>query len=154
MLSGRGYYDAVMLHGFQLGPMISAGVIRPLDDMVGNPKLANPNLNTSDFIQQPFKTAAFANGKQYSFINWNYNQVYWARADLLNDPGEAGRLQGEVRLRPRPGQDHRADARHRRILHPQEGRDAGRQAAWRATSTASCWKASKAAPPSRRCGAI
>ncbi len=41
----------------------------------------------------------------------------------------AGRLQGEVRLRPRPGQDHRADARHRRVLHPQEGRDAGRQAA-------------------------
>ncbi|MBS7538957.1 extracellular solute-binding protein [Ancylobacter lacus] len=88
MLSGRGYYDAVMLHGFQLGPMISAGVIRPLDDLVANPKLANPNLNTSDFIQQPFKTAAFTGGKQYSFINWNYNQVYWARADLLGDPGE------------------------------------------------------------------
>jgi multiple sugar transport system substrate-binding protein len=88
MLSGRGYYDAVMLHGFQLGPMISADVIRPLDDLIGNPKLANPNLNTSDFIQQPFKTAAFAKGKQYSFINWNYNQIYWARADLLNDEGE------------------------------------------------------------------
>lgn len=88
MLSGRGYYDAVMLHGFQLGPMISAGVIRPLDDLVANPKLANPNLDTSDFIQQPFKTAAFTGGKQYSFINWNYNQVYWARADLLGDPGE------------------------------------------------------------------
>lgn len=95
MLSGRGYYDAVMLHGFQLGPMISAGVIRPLDDMVGNPKLANPNLNTSDFIQQPYKTAAFANGKQYSFINWNYNQVYWARADLLNDPGEQAALKAK-----------------------------------------------------------
>ena len=28
MLSGRGYYDAVMLHGFQSGPMLAAGVIR------------------------------------------------------------------------------------------------------------------------------
>jgi multiple sugar transport system substrate-binding protein len=88
MLSGRGYYDAVMLHGFQLGPMLSAGVIRPIDDLVKNPKLANPQLGTSDFIQQPYKTTAFTNGKQYSFINWNYNQVYWARADLLNNPEE------------------------------------------------------------------
>src|ERR1700761_7940275 len=88
MLSGQGYYDAVMLHGFQLGPMLSAGVIRPIDDMVSDPKLANPKLNTSDFIQQPFKTAAFTKGKQYSFINWNYNQVYWARADLLNNADE------------------------------------------------------------------
>jgi multiple sugar transport system substrate-binding protein len=88
MLSGRGYYDAVMLHGFQLGPMISAGVLRPIDDLVANAKLANPNLGTSDFIQQPYKTSAFTNGKQYAFINWNYNQIYWARADLLDDPGE------------------------------------------------------------------
>ncbi|WGD30696.1 extracellular solute-binding protein [Ancylobacter sp. WKF20] len=88
MLSGRGYYDAIMLHGFQLGPMISAGVIRPLNDFVANPKLSNPNLATSDFIQNPFKTAAFVGDKQYSFINWNYNQVYWARADLLNNPEE------------------------------------------------------------------
>lgn len=88
MLSGRGYYDAIMLHGFQLGPMISAGAIRPLNDLVANPKLSNPNLATSDFIQNPFKTAAFVGDKQYSFINWNYNQIYWARADLLNNPEE------------------------------------------------------------------
>lgn len=88
MLSGRGYYDAIMLHGFQLGPMISAGVIRPLNDLTGNPKLANPGLNTADFIQNPFKTAAFVGDKQYSFINWNYNQVYWARADLLSNADE------------------------------------------------------------------
>ncbi|WP_247836718.1 extracellular solute-binding protein [Bradyrhizobium sp. 200] len=85
MLSGRGYYDAVMMHGFQLGPMLSAGVIRPIDDLVKNPKLADPNLATADFIQRPYKTAAFAKDKQYAFINWNYNQVYWARGDLLSD---------------------------------------------------------------------
>jgi multiple sugar transport system substrate-binding protein len=85
MLSGRGYYDAVMMHGFQLGPMLSAGVIRPIDDLVKNPKLADPNLATADFIQRPYKTAAFVKDKQYAFINWNYNQVYWARGDLLSD---------------------------------------------------------------------
>jgi multiple sugar transport system substrate-binding protein len=88
MVSGRGYYDAVMLHGFQLGPMLSAGVIRPIDDLVKNPKLANPNLGAADFIQQPYMTSAFTKGKQYAFINWNYNQVYWARADLLTNADE------------------------------------------------------------------
>jgi multiple sugar transport system substrate-binding protein len=88
MLSGRGYYDAVMLHGFQVGPMLSAGAIRPIDDLVKNPKLSNPKLDTADFIATPYKTLAFAGGKQLGFVNWNYNQVYWARADLLNDPDE------------------------------------------------------------------
>jgi multiple sugar transport system substrate-binding protein len=88
MVSGRGYYDAVMLHGFQMGPMLTAGVIRPIDDLVKNPKLSNPALNQDDFIQGPYKSTSFYKGKQYGFANWNYNQVYWARADLLNDPTE------------------------------------------------------------------
>lgn len=88
MLSGRGYYDAVMLHGFQVGPMLSAGVIRPIDDLVKDSKLSNPKLDTADFIPMPYQTLAFAKGKQLGFVNWNYNQVYWARADLLNDPEE------------------------------------------------------------------
>jgi multiple sugar transport system substrate-binding protein len=88
MLSGRGYYDAVMLHGFQVGPMLSADAIRPIDDLVKDPKLSNPKLDPADFISNPYKTLAFANGKQLGFVNWNYNQVYWARADLLNDPEE------------------------------------------------------------------
>src|SRR3954470_15412438 len=88
MLSGRGYYDAVMLHGMQYGPMLAAKALRPIDDLVANPKLSNPALDAADFIQKPFKSLAFSGGKQYSFVNWNYNQVYWARADLLNDKDE------------------------------------------------------------------
>ncbi len=88
MLSGRGYYDAVMLHGFQYGPMLAAGVVLPLDDLIKNAKLSNPALDSADFIPKPYKSLAFYGGKQYSFINWAYNQVYWARADLLGDPGE------------------------------------------------------------------
>ena len=88
MLSGRGHYDAVMLHGFQVGPMLSVGVIRPIDDLIKNPKLSNPKLDTADFIPAPYKSLAFAGGKQLGFVNWNYNQVYWARADLLNNAEE------------------------------------------------------------------
>ncbi len=88
MLSGRGYYDAVMLHGFQLGPLLAANVIRPLDDFVANKALSNPALETADFIQRPYRSLAFHKGKQYSFLNWNYHQVYWARGDLLGHAGE------------------------------------------------------------------
>lgn len=88
MLSGRGNWDAIMLHGAQLGPMLSAGVIKPLDSYINDPKLADPDLNPTDFIQAPYKTTAFYGGKQYGFINWNYNNVYWARADLLDNPEE------------------------------------------------------------------
>jgi multiple sugar transport system substrate-binding protein len=88
MLSGRGYYDAVMLHGLQMGPMLTAGVIRPIDDLIKNPKLFDPGLDTADLIRGPYNSVAFSGGKQYGFINWNYNNVYWARADLLGDPTE------------------------------------------------------------------
>jgi len=88
MLSGRGHYDAIMLHGFQMGPMIAAGVIRPIDDLVKNPKLTNPGLNTADFIKKPYETLAFGGGKQYGFVNWNYNHVYWARGNLFGDATE------------------------------------------------------------------
>src|SRR5215471_9111520 len=56
MLSGRGAYDAVMLHGLQYGPMLAAKALRPIDDLVANPKLSNPSLDSADFIQKPFKT--------------------------------------------------------------------------------------------------
>jgi ABC-type glycerol-3-phosphate transport system substrate-binding protein len=88
MLSGRGYFDAVMLHGFQMGQMLEAEAIRPIDDFVSNPKLSDPNLDAADFIQKPFKSLVFYGGKQYGFPDWNYNNVYWARSDLLDDPKE------------------------------------------------------------------
>ena len=88
MVSGRGYYDAVMLHGMQYGPMLDAKAVRPLDDLIANPKLSNPALDTQDLIQRPYRSLAFSGGKQYSFINWNYNQVYWYRADLLTNTDE------------------------------------------------------------------
>ena len=88
MLSGRGYYDAVMMHGFQLGPMLSANVILPIDELVANPNLNDPGLDPSRLHPESVQDRRLPEGKQYGFINWNYNQVYWARADLLNNPEE------------------------------------------------------------------
>jgi multiple sugar transport system substrate-binding protein len=88
MLSGRGNYDSIMLHSFQLGPMIDAGVLRPIDDLLANAALTNPDLDLGDMIEPAYSSTTKFKGRQYGFLNWNYNMVYWARADLLGHPGE------------------------------------------------------------------
>lgn len=88
MLSGRGHYDGVMLHGFQIGPMLAAGALRPIDDLAASPALKDPSFDAADMIEPAYRTTAFAGGKQYGFNNWNYNQIYWARGDLLGNPEE------------------------------------------------------------------
>lgn len=88
MLSGRGYYDAVMLHGFQVGPMLSAGVLMPINKMMSDPALMNPDFDEDDLIEPSYSSTAKLGDAQFGFINWNYNQIYWARNDLLSHPAE------------------------------------------------------------------
>jgi multiple sugar transport system substrate-binding protein len=88
LLSKRGYYDAVMLHGIQMGQLLAADVIEPIDGYMANKALMNPALDLKDLLQPSFDSLAKFKGKTYSFLNWNYNFVYWTRADLLNDAGE------------------------------------------------------------------
>ena len=93
MVSGRGNYDAVMLHGFQLGSMLAADAILPINTFLGNNKLSDPSLDVHDFIQSPYKTLVMFGDKQYGFLNWNYNYVYWTRADLMNNEAEKSNFQ-------------------------------------------------------------
>lgn len=88
MLSGRGYYDAIMLHGFQVGPMLSAGALKAVDEMIADKALMNPDFDEADMINPAYATTAAHGDKRYGFINWNYNQIYWARGDLLSHPDE------------------------------------------------------------------
>jgi multiple sugar transport system substrate-binding protein len=88
MLSGTGTYDAVMLHSPQMGLLLNAGVLRPIDEFYSNPKLRNPDLDPGDIIQPAWDSLAKFRGKTYGFLNWFYNMVYWARNDLLTHPDE------------------------------------------------------------------
>lgn len=88
MLSGRGAYDAVMLHSPQMGLLLSAKVLRPLDSYLADSKLTNPDLDRADFIDPGSSSLAKFQNSTYGFLTWNYNQVYWARGDLLNHPEE------------------------------------------------------------------
>lgn len=88
MLSGRGHYDAVMLHSFQMGPLLDAGAVIDINGLLSNGKLTNPALALDDLIEPPNSSTTKYKGKQYGFLNWNYNHVYWARNDLLSHAGE------------------------------------------------------------------
>jgi multiple sugar transport system substrate-binding protein len=88
MLSGRGAYDGVMVHSPQLGLLLQADVIRPIDDLLGNTTLSNPELGVNDLIQPAADSVGKFKGKTYGFLDWNYNVVYWARADVLGHPDE------------------------------------------------------------------
>lgn len=88
MLSRRGFYDAVMLHGFQMGQMLAAGTIEPLDGFMKDKALLNPGLDLKDLIEPANRTFGVHKGQTFGFLNWNYNMVYWARRDLLEHPAE------------------------------------------------------------------
>lgn len=88
LLSRRGHYDAVMLHGVQMGQMLAANAIEPIDAMMKDAKLMNPGLDLKDLIEPANQSLTRFKGQTYGFLNWNYNMVYWARADLLDHPGE------------------------------------------------------------------
>lgn len=88
MLSRRGHYDAVMLHGVQMGQMLAANAIEPVDPYLADKALANPNLDLKDLINPSFDSLSNFKGQTYGFLNWNYNFVYWLRSDLLSDAGE------------------------------------------------------------------
>ena len=88
LLSGRGEYDAIMNHGLQYGLLLDAEVILPLDDFMADEALTNPDLDLGDLIEPAYSTLAEFDGKTYSFLQWNYNMIYWARQDLLTNEAE------------------------------------------------------------------
>jgi|TARA_B100001964_G_C14255206_1_gene612033 multiple sugar transport system substrate-binding protein len=88
MLSGRGHFDAVMLHSFQMGPLLDAGVVVDITGLLSNGQITNPDLALDDLIEPSNSSTTKYKGKQYGFLNWNYNHVYWARNDLLSHAGE------------------------------------------------------------------
>lgn len=88
LFSGRGTYDAVMIHSVQLGRVLEGNAILLIDEFLRNPKLRDPGVKFSDFLQPLTDQATVFGGKRIAFPAWNYNQIYWARRDLLEHPDE------------------------------------------------------------------
>jgi multiple sugar transport system substrate-binding protein len=88
MLSGRGAYDGVMVHSPQMGLLLQADVVRPIDDLLANKTVSNPDLDLKDLTQPAWDSVAKFRGKTYGLLDWNYNVVYWARGDVLSHADE------------------------------------------------------------------
>ena len=88
MLSGQGHYDAIMLHDVQMGLLLQADVLRPIDDLIANDALKSPTFDPGDFSEPGYSEGVVHGGNTYGVLHWNYNMVYWTRADLLNHPDE------------------------------------------------------------------
>jgi multiple sugar transport system substrate-binding protein len=88
LLSGQGFYDAIMAHDAQMGLLLHADVLRSIDDLMADTALTGPAFLPEDISQPGWDEAAKYRGQTYGLLYWNYNQVYWARADLLEHPDE------------------------------------------------------------------
>jgi multiple sugar transport system substrate-binding protein len=88
LLAGRGEYDLVMVHDFQMGRVIDADVIEPIDQYLNNPDLKDPSVNFEDFIPGPTEASTIYDGQRICFPAWPYNYIYWVRNDYLTNPDE------------------------------------------------------------------
>lgn len=95
LFAGTGTFDAVMLHSWQLPNSLEAQAIEPLDQYVENPALRDPSVSPENFIRPPGggDEVTVVGGQRWAFNNWNYNQVWIGRKDLLDHPDEQAAFQ-------------------------------------------------------------
>jgi multiple sugar transport system substrate-binding protein len=95
LLSGRGAYDGVMIHSTQKGRVLAADAVKPIDEFLSNEKLKDPNVNFDDFIQPLADDLTLFGDERMAFPNWNYNEIWWGRKDLMEHPDEKAAFQKE-----------------------------------------------------------
>lgn len=88
LFSGRGAFDAVMLHNWQLPNSLEAQAVEFLDQYLENPALRDPSVSPENFIQPVTDAATLVGGTRAGLLNWSYNQVWIGRKDLLEHPDE------------------------------------------------------------------
>src|SRR6218665_3269157 len=77
-----------MLPGVQMGQRLAPNVAEPIGGYMKDKALFNPALDLKDMIEPAFDSLSKFKGQTYSFLNWNYNFIYWTRANLMTDAGE------------------------------------------------------------------
>ena len=117
MQSGENIYDAYVNDSDLIGTHWRYKQVRNLTDwMAGEGKdVTSPTLDIADFVGASFTTAP--DGKLYQLPDQQFANLYWFRYDWFSRSEEQGRLQGQVRLRPRRSRELVRVRGHRRILH-------------------------------------
>ncbi len=101
MQSGENIYDAYINDSDLIGTHWRYQQARSLTDFMANEgkDVTNPNLDIDDFIGKSFTTAP--DGKLYQSARPAVREPLLVPLRLVQRREEQGRLQGEVRLRPR-----------------------------------------------------
>ena len=98
LLSGRGEYDAIMVHSPQMGLLLDAGVLQPIDDMIAKRRADQPRPRP----RRP-DPAELGHGRQVPGRDLWLSDLGLQRRILgtrrsARASGGAGRVQGQVRL--------------------------------------------------------
>jgi multiple sugar transport system substrate-binding protein len=88
LFSGTGTYDLVMMHQWQINDGIDAQAIEFLDSYLEDPALRDPSVDPANFIQPVTDEATVVDGHRICFPNWNYQQIWVGRRDLMENPDE------------------------------------------------------------------
>jgi multiple sugar transport system substrate-binding protein len=88
LFSGTGTYDAIMLHQWQINDAVQAQSIDFFDPYLDNSALRDPSLDFSNFIQPVTDRATMVDGNRICAPNWNYQQIWIGRKDLMENPDE------------------------------------------------------------------
>jgi len=87
LFSGRGAYDAIMLHRFQWPNAFEGEVIQFLDPYINDAKLHDPSVTPGSFIDINQQGTTWGNN-QVCYMNWPYNEVWIGRKDLMENADE------------------------------------------------------------------
>lgn len=88
LISGRGAFDAVMIHSVQKGRVLAADSVQFIDEFLDDESLRDPEVRFEDFQQPVTDELTEFEDQRIGFPNWLYNQVYWVRQGLLENPQE------------------------------------------------------------------
>ena len=102
--SKRGRYDFIIQPHRELGKFVTNGHVEPVEQFMSSAALRDPDFKPEEQLYQGlWKEISWYDGKAYGFPFTALTMYSWYRSDLLCGPEGEGRVQGQVRLRSRPG---------------------------------------------------
>ena len=117
MQTNRNLYDAYVNDSDLIGTHSRMQQAVNLTEAMAGPfaDVTSPTLDLDDFMGISFTTGP--DGNLYQLPDQQFANLYWFRKDWFDNEDVQGRVQGEVRLRPRRAGQLVGLRGHRRLLH-------------------------------------
>ena len=83
-----GHFDLLMMHHNRAEDWVANGHVRFIDDLMKDPKLADPDFDAADLFQPLWDDYCKFDKGRACFLNQNFQMVYWYRKDLFENATE------------------------------------------------------------------